>query len=214
MSKIKIGTDEHVFIAGMTGTGKSTIAEVYLAGFENVVKLDTKGEVYERRKKKKGLWYGLEEGKDFTVVERLEQLQEVETSRIIYAPRYEELNEEYYNALLKWCYDRENTQVWIDELMEVAPSPAKYPSFLKAIYTRGRSKNVSIWACTQRPVDIPVIAMANSTHYFIFDLMAPQDRKRIVDMTGVPDFYELPEGYNFWYFRVGMREPRKAVLKF
>jgi ABC-type glutathione transport system ATPase component len=84
MAQIHIKTDEHVFIPGMTGSGKSVLAEVYLAGFMNVVKLDTKGEVYERRKKREKVWRGLEEGKDFTVVEYLADLPEVKTPKIIY----------------------------------------------------------------------------------------------------------------------------------
>ncbi|EIT6323210.1 type IV secretion system DNA-binding domain-containing protein, partial [Salmonella enterica] len=42
---------EHVFIAGQTGTGKSVLAESYLAGFKRVLKMDTKGEYYERLEK-------------------------------------------------------------------------------------------------------------------------------------------------------------------
>ncbi|MFE3688953.1 hypothetical protein ACFXPM_37785 [Streptomyces sp. NPDC059095] len=111
--RMTIGDDEHVFICGQTGTGKSVVAEVYLAGKDHVVKLDTKGEVHERRKKRQELWHGLQEGKDFTVVHRLEDVSEVETPKIIYCPVAEELEPEYYNALMSWVYNRENTILWI-----------------------------------------------------------------------------------------------------
>ncbi|MFE4024468.1 hypothetical protein ACFXPZ_45105 [Streptomyces sp. NPDC059101] len=211
--RMTIGDDENVFICGQTGTGKSVVAEVYLAGKDHVVKLDTKGEVHERRKKRQELWHGLQEGKDFTVVHRLEDVSEVETPKIIYCPVAEELEPEYYNALMSWVYKRENTILWIDELMEVAPSAHNYPKELKALYTRGRSKEAVVWACTQRPTDIPVIAMANSSHYFIFTMQNPDDRKKIVKATGMPQFMEQPGGHNFWYWKVGMQNPVLAKLK-
>lgn len=208
----RIDTDEHVFICGQTGTGKSVVAEVYLAGYDHVVKLDTKGEYYERKKKKQPIWRGLEEGKDFTVVFHLKDVEKAKTGKIIYVPSPEEMNEEYYDSLMKWVYKRENTILWIDELMEVAPSPVRYPFHLKALYTRGRSKEAVVWACTQRPTDIPVICMTNSTHYFIFTMQNPDDRHKLVRATGMPQFMEQPYGHNFWYWKIGNDAPVKAKL--
>jgi hypothetical protein len=208
-----IGTDEHVFIAGMTGSGKSFLAEVYLAGYDYVVKLDTKGEVFERRKKGLPVWRGLTEGKDYTVIEHLADIDTVETKKIIYAPTFDEQDQEHYNALFKWIYERENTILWIDELMSIADSPTKYPPYLRAIMTRGRSKEAVIWACTQRPMDIPTIVIANCTHYFIFNMQLPQDRKKIAEVTGMPEMLEKPMGRNFWYFKDGNDYVIKATLK-
>lgn len=208
-----IPTDEHVFIAGKTGSGKSYLAEIYLAGYDHVVMLDTKGQSLERRKKGKELWYGLREGKDFVLVETLEEVEEARTNKIIYCPSPEEQTEEHYDALMKWVYERENTILWIDELMQVAPSPTKYPFHLRALMTRGRSKEATVWACTQRPATIPIDVFNNSSHFFIFDLNIPADRDRIVKATGCPEFYEKPGKYNFWYMRDSDDEPVRATLK-
>jgi len=210
---VHIGTDEHVFVAGQTGTGKSFLAEIYLAGFEHVIKLDTKGEVYERRKKKEPIWRGLTENKDYTVIENLSQIEDVETKKIIYAPAFEEQESEFYDALMKYVYERENTILWIDELMSVADSPIRYPKYLRALMTRGRSKNAVVWALTQRPMDIPSIVLANTTHYFVFDMQLPQDRKKIAEATGCPEFLDKPNHRNFWYFKNGDQHPILATLK-
>lgn len=207
-----IKNDEHVFIAGMTGTGKSFLAEVYLSGMDYVVKLDTKGEYFERKKKGEDIWRGLEEGTDYTVIFSLTELENVKTRKIIYVPDFTEQNQVHYNSLMKWIYDRENTILWIDELMSVAESSHRYPPYLKALMTRGRSKNAVVWSLTQRPMDIPAIILANSTHFFIFDLNLPQDRKRIVDATGIDDFNEKPNGHNFWYYKIGRNRGVKAKL--
>lgn len=210
---VQIKPSEHVFICGQTGTGKSVVAEVYLAGYGAVVKLDTKGEYYERKKKKEVIWRGLKEGVDYTVVFKLKDIDSVTTKKIIYVPDEDEMNEEYYEALMKWVYKRENTILWIDEMMEVCPSPTRYPPSLKSLYTRGRSKEAVIWACTQRPSDIPAIAFSQSTHFFIFTMQLPQDRDKVMKGTGMPQFMQQPGGYNFWYWTIGMENPTLARLK-
>lgn len=213
MTAITIKDSEHVFIAGMTGSGKSYLAERYLASYDYVVKLDTKDEVTERRLAKKDLWVGLDEGKDYTVCTKLTELGNIKTKKIIYVPDFEEQSLESYNTFLKWCYERGNTIVWIDELMSICPNATKYPLYLKAIATRGRSKNVAMWSLTQRPVDIPSIVTANSTHFFVFDLMLPQDRTKMSQVTAMPNMTVKPGKYNFWYFKNGNDYDVKARLK-
>lgn len=208
----RIGNNEHVFVAGQTGTGKSFMTEVYLSGFQFVVKIDTKGEYYERIREGAEVWRGLEQDKDYTVIFNIADLDKVETDKIIWVPDWDEQTPEYYDACLMWCYNRENTTVWIDELMSIAENPRSFPPGIKAIATRGRSKNVSMWALTQRPVDIPSIVLANSTHFFVFDLGLPQDREKLVKVTGQLEFLEKPTGYYFWYYRNGSNHPIKAKL--
>ncbi|MED1170207.1 ATP-binding protein [Bacillus paranthracis] len=208
-----IPTDQHVFIAGKTGSGKSFLAEVYLAGYDHVIMLDTKGQSLERRKKGENLWDGLKEGKDFVLVETLEEVAEARTKKIIYCPIPEEQDEEHYDALMKWVYERENTILWIDELMQVCPSPSKYPYHMKHLYQRGRFVDSVVWACTQRPATIPSDIMSNSTHFFIFDLNKVADRKRVADDLGSDMFMDKPGYRNFWYMRDSDDEPVRATLK-
>lgn len=206
-----IPTNKHVLICGTTGTGKSYLAEQYLKNYDFVIKLDTKNETAERKKAGRSAWDGLEEGKDFTIVRDIELLDDVETDKIIFVPSYYDQTEEMFNQFFDWVFLRENTIVWIDELMSVGTS-AKCPRSLMRIYTQGRSKNVGIWSCSQRPAGIPTIVLANSDYYFIFNLNNVNDRKRLYDMTGCTEMMELPRGHNFWYFKIGNEKCVKAVL--
>lgn len=206
-----IPTDEHVLICGATGTGKSYLAEHYLACYDYVVKLDTKDETDERLRKGLSPWYGLKEGEDFTIVRSIDKLDEVDTDKIIYVPPYEEQNEETFNAFFSWIFARENTIVWIDELMSIGTAN-KCPRELGRLYQQGRSKNIGIWACSQRPSGIPLICTANSKHFFAFNLYLKQDRKRLVEATGMEEFDSLPQGYNFYYYKMGGSHAIKAIL--
>ena len=206
-----IPTNKHVSVCGMTGTGKSYLCEQYLSSYDYVVKLDTKDETTERQMSGISAWEGLEENKDFTIVRNIDELDEVETKKIIYAPPYDEQNEETFNRFFKWCFDRGNTIVWVDELMSIG-TVHKYPRELGRLMTQARSKNVALWCCTQRPSGIPNIVPANCSYFFVFDMALPQDRKKLVEVTGMLEMYELPTGYNFWYYKMGERKAVKAVL--
>lgn len=216
-ARVEIPTNARVFIAGKTGTGKSYLAETYLRGYKYVVKLDTKGETLERKREGKSAWRGLVEGKDFTVCYKLQELQFANTDKIIYCPDFEEQTMEYYDSFFEWVYNRENCIVWIDELMSICPNSMRYPLYLKAIMTRGRSKNVGVWALTQRPVDIPAIVTANSEIFISFDLMLEQDRYKMAYVTGVPDFKYRPSSpaypYAYWYFQADWENAIKAQLE-
>src|SRR5436305_7144700 len=211
----EIERGDHCFIAGGTGSGKSALVEVYLDGrnFPFVVKIDNKGEIFERKAAGLTAWKGLTEGEDYEIVYHLKDLDKVQAPKIIYAPDFDEQEEEYYNAFFKWVYERENTTVWIDELMSITDSPHRISRFLKACYTRGRSKGIGIWALSQRPSEIPNIILANTNTFFIFTLNLEPDRLKITKITDQKEFMTKPQKYHFWFFKLGNNKPILATLK-
>lgn len=217
--KTTIPVNEHVFIAGRTGSGKTFLAKKYLANYKNVVVLDTKGLVswpeipgteWTGEEKEKLINNG--KSKELTMVFNLKNIEDVDTPKIIYRPPWEELNEEYFNAFFQWVYRRKNTIVWVDEVMSICPSPFKIPEYYKAILTRGRQRKTAVWSLTQRPSGIPQLIMSESTHFFIFDLNMPQDRDKLVEVTGAVELYEKPGKYLFWYYHVEQEKAHKAKI--
>ena len=205
-----IPTDRHVAVCGMTRTGKSFLCETYLAGYKYVVKLDTKHETDERLRKKESPWHGVSED-DFTITNTFSGIDDIDTDKIIYQVPFEEQTTESYDRFFRWIYERENTIVWIDELMSLG-NAASYPRELHRLMIMGNSKNVSCWCCTQRPSGIPTIVLANCTYIFCFNLNLPADRKKMVEMSGCIEMMDLPKGHNFWYYRVGDEDCIKACL--
>lgn len=196
-----IKTSEHVLICGQTGSGKTKLAEVYLAGFINVIALDTKGTLK---------WLEAGEVPVFTTLSELMQFKE---GKAIYRPRWEEMTPEYYDKFFEWCYKRGNTTVWVDEVMSICPNASTIPPFYKAILTRGRELNVSVWSLTQRPKTIPMVVMTEASHFFVFRLNAEDDRKRISEVTGLKDLMKIPAQFQFWYFNTLSERPILAKLK-
>ena len=199
-----IRSSEHIFIAGGTGSGKSALADVYSAGMsETVIKIDIKNDTYARRINNEPVWGGLVENEDFEVVETLEAVKKSTFKKIIYVPPYNEQEPDFYNDLCKYVYEEGNTRLWIDELMLFTESAMKIHTFLKAILVSGRARNSTVMMCTQRPLGIPALCIANSQHFFIFRMNNDQDRKKIADVAGCRKFLEPPSKYAFWYYREG-----------
>lgn len=207
-----IKPSEHVFIAGATGTGKTYLARKYLAQYEYVVAIDTKGMLQ---------WPEVPKDEKI-VVTKLTDLDKAgeKYSKIIYRPRFEELNFEYYNSFFRWVYERKNTICWVDEVMSICPNPHKIPDYYKAILTRGRERKTAAWSLTQRPSGIPAVIMSESTHLFIFRLNLPADRDKLSYITGSEKLEERPDllpgggkdKYAFWYWQPENDEPIRAKL--
>ena len=223
----KIYTDEHVFIAGRTGTGKTWLAKNFLKGYKNVVVLDTKG-LFSWTEIPGTKWHGrsgnkvinhiLDDGaKILTLTNKLEKLPHIKTPKIIYRPGFEEMTLEHFNEFYRWCYFRGNTIVYTDELFSICKNPLTYPEYLKGIMTRGRELNVAHWGATQRPSGIPVVTISEATHFFIFDLNNPDDRIKVATITGCPEFKikpsEVKDKHSFWYYNVNDSSGKAYVSK-
>ncbi|EJL42509.1 hypothetical protein PMI08_03160 [Brevibacillus sp. CF112] len=199
---------QHVAVCGRTGSGKTELLYAYVSGYDYVAVLDTKLEF---------TFGGYVLKDEIAVVDRLDRLDEYEEPKIIYRPRLTEMKMEYYDQFYWWCYYRENTVCVTDEVMSVAPNPSVIPEGLKAVMTRGRSKHVPHWGATQRPSGIPQLILSEASHFFVYDLNLPQDRKKLMEITGAPQLWERPNSgksgkYNFWYYNVAEDEAIKARL--
>lgn len=188
-----IPDDQHVLIAGRTGSGKTELLYAYTSGYPFVAVLDTKEEF---------TFGGYVLPDEIAIITRLDQLDLVEEPKIIYRPHFSELTQEAFSEFFFWCYYRQNTVVVVDELMSVSPNPFVIPEGLKACLTRGRSKHVPVWSATQRPSGVSQLPISESNHFFIFDLNMKQDRDKLYNVTGVEEFLEKPGLYKFWYYNV------------
>lgn len=202
-----IKNDEHVFIAGQTGSGKSFLKQAYLSGYKNVISLDLKGK----------LTY-----KPFLdnvpVIDNLDDLMQVGEGKYIYRPRFEEIEDTtYMEKFFEWIYFRQNTIVDIDEIIALTEiGGSQYiPRYAKAILTRGRERQTTIWGATQRPKTIPLVYMSEATHFFIFSLKLQDDRKRVQEIIPYNEvLQEIPkQTHQFWYYNDRMDRPQKASMK-
>lgn len=191
---------EHSLFLGMTGGGKTTLAEQILAYFPFVVVLDTKGEInwkgYKKFKHKE---------KGFS--NAFDKLTNSKETRLIYTPPASALRgdsneiEEFFH----WVYWRRNTAVFVDEAQGNGVTTASYipPGYHDCI-ARGRQKGIMVFSATQRPSKIPQLILSESTNIYCFRLQLPADCKKVeeyanLDREQVSDL----ELFHFYYSKFG-----------
>ena len=211
---IQIKHGQHVFITGMTGSGKSQLARFLLGsgGFPKVIVQDGKHEFeapYE---------WG-EEGKGFAITDDLYEVDSLfkKFHKVIWRPDVEDLEDPSNWHRLDELYDfvyQMGDMVLYDDEASMSCTTFKYPTVKKRLLKQGRSKGISVWNVTQAPVGIPNDFMREASHAFIFYLNAESDREKVSKNYGkrimkMNDLDEQFLDYMFYYYSVKNR----GVLK-
>ena len=157
---------ERWLLSGSAGSGKSylgrTLANIFVP-YSNVIYFDSKNEG---------------SGK----VETLQNLQKKipqlsKTAGKIIRVLFDgmdkgddELSSDLFTSILR----NGNIVLWFDEAYCIPDTPP-----LRRIFTQGRTKNISVISCSQRPVGIPRVMISESTRFCIFNMCDKRDRDTV-----------------------------------
>lgn len=192
-STIKLGREEHGFICGATGTGKSVLARFLLEDERKAYSV-----TYDPKHSRTiGQW------SRHTFIYSWDDLIGSDARRIVYRPTLEEAEDAAaQKEFFKWIYTQQHVRLYVDECSALLGD--SNPNFyLKGCLTRGRELGISVLCATQRPVSIPLITMSEATRLYVFRLNLEEDRKRVAKITGISDDEQLGlRQYEFFYFDV------------
>lgn len=174
---------ERWYIAGSTGSGKSTFARLigqHIPWSLPVVVFDTKGDFLVKQPP-----VTFRAGR-----ERIRHLKAGELLRLCPAPG--ERERPLFDSLFQEIYARKNMAVMIDELFQIESD------ILDDVLTTGRSLHIPVVACSQRPAWHTRFMLSEASRLSVFKLTDPQDRKRLRGLIGPEVEDDLPNHYQ-WY---------------
>lgn len=205
--EIKTGRNDRAVLIGATGCGKTTLARYLIEDIDKRYSV-----VYDAKASDAiGEWAGIPPIDNprkpvkptQALYTELEELPYAEERRIIYRPPYtEERDYNRQDKFFEWVYWHYRRRLYVDEAYALLGGTN--PSFhLQACITRGRERGISTIISTQRPSRIPLIAMSEAEHYYIFRTQWPGDKERIKEITGITIEQQLElSRYEFYYFNV------------
>lgn len=189
-----IKSSDRVFIAGKTGSGKTFLARHLTKRLPRLVVLDGKGSLSD--------WnldpWGSEARRVLLAGDPIKVR--------VTAPLKGDIKD-FWEKVLGFCYYAGDLTIYIDEVYAITPPNASPGPHLNACFTRGREFGVGVWASSQRPVWIPLIAMSEAEHYFCFRLNLSDDRKRMAAFMGTDVNNPINDPHGFYYSRAEWNEP-------
>lgn len=193
---VRIGAADRVFVVGSTGSGKTTLAKALLWKRPGVVILDPK-HTFTLPPEWESRTYD-----DIGELSQHDDWREEHGRRVpvaaIYRPTLAEMDA-LCDPFFEWVFERRNTVVYVDEVMRVTNGPRIGKGYA-AVLQLGRERGIGCWSATQRPANIPRPVMTESEHLFAFRLRAKEDRDRLYEFTGHPEFQTIPPDQNGFYY--------------
>lgn len=168
--------NDRVALFGQTGSGKTTLARALLQERRHVVVLDTKRRI---------AWPGYTIFRDFR---KLSDIDPEKIERVIFKPTYADTVDNdgaIMKAFFRWVFERHNCTLYVDELADVATRDS-FPFHYGACLREGRELKIEVISGTQRPTNIPQIAMSEAEHIYCFKLRMFADRQRVERLTSIP----------------------------
>ena len=190
MTLYKIRSDNRVFFAGKTGSGKTFMAHYLLRQLGRVIVIDPKISPAISK------WNLLEQKEGFNLLQKGERAR----VRVFEPPAIDKDGFPVWDEIFKFAWSLGDVTVYIDEMYSVAKNgQMTYP--LRRIYTQGREHGIGIWASTQRPRHVPFEIFTEAEWGVCFMLRSAEDRKRIADGTGYEEINDpIRDQHGFWVF--------------
>lgn len=156
---MKIPSDERVALVGQTGSGKTFFAKHMLAASRRLIVCDAKGEITASDD-----W-------DLQPFDQgIRDLERGKPARLLVPPL---LDDDEWEAVFRKIYSLRYVRVYIDEMYNVGPPRGSRA--LRALYTQGRSKHISMWGSSQRPRFIPGFTLSEAGWVIMFRLQLSDD---------------------------------------
>lgn len=191
MNELAIQSNDRVFIAGQTGTGKTYFAK-------HLFDSCPRGIIYD-------IGWELFPGEIYPKVNRFEKIDFMKAQRWVVQP--EDPSPAKFNDFCEWAfYDNSNMTFYVEEIGDILESDANLEHFA-TLLRRGRKLGLGCIMTTQRPQGFRTkLPITQSQHVVIFRMFEENDVKFILKSAGLgskeEEMVRNLEGYEFFYYDV------------
>lgn len=212
------GSDQVLLVAS-TGGAKSTLVATLTLHVQSLVALDEKGalrlpgarlvELPERA----SLVSKDAPGAYFEAVARAIAYRDDVPSRIVLRPHVLDVDDfDAHNDIFHTIYDRPGTILWIDEVSATGATAQRAQRWLVGLSSRGRTRPVGIWTCTQSPWGMTPPIIRRNANLTIFGSLDPDDAVGI-SRPGIEIATTIPrKSGRFIVYVAGEREPYRLFV--
>ena len=200
---IRIGPTDRVFIAGMNGSGKSVLASSIANRWDRVL-------VYDPKVDDEAVL------PNSVVCNGVDAALRALPGRVIYRPTPAESSQigRFFGSLSKRVRLLGSHGVVIHEVADLAASDRELDSDTAWLFRAGRSRGIPMITLTQRPVNVPRLAMSEARHVVCFTLVDEDDRRTMARLMGRIVVDEpVPLDHSFWYRAPDLTTRRVAPLR-
>ncbi len=186
MTEIVVRPDEHVFIGGATGSGKSTLARALFYGYSRLVVIDPKHEELVPRALV-----------TYTPAE-FRQAWPQRAPRVVFRPDPEDPKHRDVDEVIRRVLAHRRCRIVLHETADYAQPGWIVPALRRALMT-GRSLEVGVGACSQRPIGLHNVVLSEASHLFVFRLALEGDREKLAGVIGPAALEQPASAYGFLY---------------
>ena len=215
----EIETGDQVLLIAATGGAKSTLVATLTLDVPSLVALDEKGALSLPNARLVELPPYPKSGDESAVAQwgaylrRGLAYREQESNRVVIRPHVLDIEHyEAHDAIFHAVYDRRGTILWIDEITGTGSNANRTQPWLRGLSSRGRTRPVGLWTCTQAPYALTPLILRRNATYLVFGPLDPEDAKGI-NRPGIEIAVGLPRKQGrFIVYTAGEAQPKRLYL--
>ena len=189
--ELNIKSNDRIFLAGMTGSGKTVLAKQMMDSCP-------RGIIYDIA------WESALMSDGYEIVHDYKKIDFIKSQKWIVQPNNDK--PAAFNKFCEWCfYECENLMLYVEEISDLVGKQSS-PEFFGTILRRGRKQGIGCMMVTQMPVQVHKLCISQAQHVIVFKMFEARHIDYICECAGLGtkqgDMIRNLQDYEFFYYNL------------